>query len=291
MNHTKIFLRGDRKRGGEGVIQLTRPHCLLFITKGSQDRNSHRAGTWEQEMMQRPWRVLLTGLLPMACSACFVIKPRTTSTGVAPPTMGWALLNRWLIEKMPYSFISRRHFLNRDSFLSDDTSLCQVDTKPASTESMCPNMDSNREETVKLTKWKLMQLVGLPHQGFKKTQVEITSSLRRSAEVLQAKPRWLLALDLGEQFSARALLFNRHTESFDKQDFNIRADSHVGLYSLPTILRNLSYLAMLACAMLLIQILSCQLVNRRVKRTRLKRLLLMNIMLCALAKHMLRLYN
>ena len=26
-------------------------------TKGSQDRNSHRAGTRRQELMQRPWRV------------------------------------------------------------------------------------------------------------------------------------------------------------------------------------------------------------------------------------------
>jgi hypothetical protein len=29
---------------------------LLFITKGSQDRNSHRAGTWRQELRQRPWK-------------------------------------------------------------------------------------------------------------------------------------------------------------------------------------------------------------------------------------------
>ena len=28
----------------------------LFITKGSQGRNSSRAGTWRQELMQRPWR-------------------------------------------------------------------------------------------------------------------------------------------------------------------------------------------------------------------------------------------
>ena len=37
---------------------------LLFISKGSQDRNSHRAGTWRQELMQRPWRVLLINCLP-----------------------------------------------------------------------------------------------------------------------------------------------------------------------------------------------------------------------------------
>jgi hypothetical protein len=29
---------------------------LLFITKGSQDRNSQRTGTWRQELMKRPWR-------------------------------------------------------------------------------------------------------------------------------------------------------------------------------------------------------------------------------------------
>ena len=36
--------------------------------------------------------VLRTTLLPLACSACFLIEPRTTSLGMALPTMGWALL-------------------------------------------------------------------------------------------------------------------------------------------------------------------------------------------------------
>jgi hypothetical protein len=34
---------------------------------------------------------------------------------------------------MPYSWISWRHFLNWSFFLCDNSSLCQVDTKPAST--------------------------------------------------------------------------------------------------------------------------------------------------------------
>jgi hypothetical protein len=38
--------------------------------------------------MQRP-RGELTGLLPLACSACFLIEPRTTSPGMVPPQ--WAL--------------------------------------------------------------------------------------------------------------------------------------------------------------------------------------------------------
>jgi hypothetical protein len=35
----------------------------LQIIDGNQDRVSRRAETWRQELMQRPWRVLLTGLL------------------------------------------------------------------------------------------------------------------------------------------------------------------------------------------------------------------------------------
>jgi hypothetical protein len=34
---------------------------------------------------------LLTGLLPLACSACFYIEARATSPGMAPPTVGLAL--------------------------------------------------------------------------------------------------------------------------------------------------------------------------------------------------------
>jgi hypothetical protein len=37
---------------------------------------------------------------------------------------------------MLYSWISWRHFFKRGSFLCDNFSLCQVDTKPASTEGL-----------------------------------------------------------------------------------------------------------------------------------------------------------
>jgi hypothetical protein len=72
--------------------------------------------------------MLLTGLLPLSCSACSLIEPKTTSQGRAPPTNGpphpWSL-----IEKMPYSWISWRHFLKGGSFLCDNSSLWQVDTQ------------------------------------------------------------------------------------------------------------------------------------------------------------------
>ena len=98
---------------------------LLFITKGSQDWNSSRSGS-------RSWcrghgGMLLTGLLPLACSACSLIEPRLPAQrwshpqGAFPP---WSL-----IEKMPYSWISWRHFLNGSSFLWDNSSLCQTDTQ------------------------------------------------------------------------------------------------------------------------------------------------------------------
>ena len=35
--------------------------------------------------------VLLLGLLPLACSACFLIEPRAARPGMATPTRGWAL--------------------------------------------------------------------------------------------------------------------------------------------------------------------------------------------------------
>jgi hypothetical protein len=80
--------------------------------------------------------MLLTGLLIMACSACFLIEPRTTSPRMASPTMGWALPNQSLIKKMPYSLacspILWRHVLNWSSLLSDDSSLCKVGIKLAS---------------------------------------------------------------------------------------------------------------------------------------------------------------
>jgi hypothetical protein len=54
-----------KKQVGEEGIYSAYTSTLLFITKGSQDKNSHREETWRQELMQRPW--------------------------MAAPTMGWDL--------------------------------------------------------------------------------------------------------------------------------------------------------------------------------------------------------
>ena len=113
-----------KKQVGEERVYSAYTSTLLFITKGSQDWNSHRSGS-------RSWcrghgRMLLTGLFPQPCSACFLIEPKTTSPGMAPPTMGWALPIWSLVEKMPYSWILWRHFPNWGFFLCDNSSLCQV---------------------------------------------------------------------------------------------------------------------------------------------------------------------
>ena len=45
-----------KKQIGEERVYLAYTSTLMFITKGSQDKNSHRAETLKQELMQRPWR-------------------------------------------------------------------------------------------------------------------------------------------------------------------------------------------------------------------------------------------
>ena len=64
-------------------------HIIVPHYEGSQDRNSNRAGSWRQELMQRPWRDAAYWLcFPMACSASFLVEPRTTSPRVVPTTAG-----------------------------------------------------------------------------------------------------------------------------------------------------------------------------------------------------------
>lgn len=99
----------DQKQIGEEMVYLAYTSTPQFITKGSQSRNSHREGTWSQELLQKPWRVLLTDLLPMACSACFLMEPRITSPGMAPTTMSWALPHQSPVKKLPYSLLLWGH--------------------------------------------------------------------------------------------------------------------------------------------------------------------------------------
>jgi hypothetical protein len=67
-----------KQLGRKGFIQLTLS-TLLLITKGSQDWNSSRSGAGvDAEAMERCYL--------LACSACFLIEPKTTSPEMVPPT-------------------------------------------------------------------------------------------------------------------------------------------------------------------------------------------------------------
>jgi hypothetical protein len=37
-------------------MQLGKKGFIMFIIKGSQDRNSSRALAWRQELLQKPWK-------------------------------------------------------------------------------------------------------------------------------------------------------------------------------------------------------------------------------------------
>jgi hypothetical protein len=60
-----------KKQVEEERIYLHYIATALIIIEESQGRNSNRAGTWTQDLIHSHGWVLLTGLLPMAYSACF----------------------------------------------------------------------------------------------------------------------------------------------------------------------------------------------------------------------------
>lgn len=47
-------------------------------------------------------KCLITGLLLLACSVCFLIEPRTSIPGITLHTAGWALPHQSLIRKLYY---------------------------------------------------------------------------------------------------------------------------------------------------------------------------------------------
>jgi hypothetical protein len=79
------------KLGMKEFIHLTFTHCC---SSSNEVRTGIHTG---QEPGGRNWcrghgGMLLTGLLPLACSACSFIEPKTTSPGMKPPKMGPPLL-------------------------------------------------------------------------------------------------------------------------------------------------------------------------------------------------------
>jgi hypothetical protein len=80
----------DQKQVVEERVCLAYTSTSQSITERSQDRNSSRTETWRQELIQRPW-------MGAVYSTCFLIESRTTSAGIAPPSVGWSFPHKSLI--------------------------------------------------------------------------------------------------------------------------------------------------------------------------------------------------
>jgi hypothetical protein len=83
-----------KKQVGEERVYSAYTSTLLFITKRSQDWNSHRSGTWSQELMQRLWKdaaywIASPGLLSLLSYRTLDYQARddTTHNGLGPPTL------------------------------------------------------------------------------------------------------------------------------------------------------------------------------------------------------------
>jgi hypothetical protein len=116
------------KLGREGFIQLLLPHCC---SSPKEVRTGTQAGQEAEADAEAMKGCSLLACFPLACSACFLIEPKTTSLEMAPPTRGPpTLITNWenalqldLMEAFPQLKLLSLWWLQ----------LCQVDTKPANT--------------------------------------------------------------------------------------------------------------------------------------------------------------
>jgi hypothetical protein len=71
-----------KQLGRKGFIQLTFPYCC------SSPREVKTGTQADTEAMEGHERMFLIDLLPLACSACSFIEPKTTIPEMVPPTRG-----------------------------------------------------------------------------------------------------------------------------------------------------------------------------------------------------------
>jgi len=96
-----------KKQAGKERVYSAYTSTLLFIAKGNQDWNSGQEAGADAETME--------GCYLLACSACFLIEPRTTSPGMAPPTMGPLCAWGWMCH---HAHVEVRECEGVGSFLS-----------------------------------------------------------------------------------------------------------------------------------------------------------------------------
>lgn len=110
------------KLGMKGFIWLIFPYCSsLLKAVRIRTQTGRDSGGWSWSGGHQG--VILTGLLPIACSACFLMETRTTSPGMSSLTIGWPLPHWPLIEKCLTAAYHRGYCV------SNDSSLCHVDTQ------------------------------------------------------------------------------------------------------------------------------------------------------------------
>lgn len=103
--------------------QLGEERVYLFHHAASIPSSKElKAGTWRRDLMQRPWGALLTGLLLMDFSVCFLIATRVTSPGEA---LLYQLSINKMFHRLPHRPIWWWHFLTWGSYY------CLGDQPPA----------------------------------------------------------------------------------------------------------------------------------------------------------------
>jgi hypothetical protein len=79
-----------RYRGGETLFGLHMSTSLLIIER-SQGRNSGRAGTKRQELMQKPWKGVTYWHVPHVLLSLLSYRTQDHQSRGSTTTMGWAL--------------------------------------------------------------------------------------------------------------------------------------------------------------------------------------------------------
>ena len=127
---------------GKGLFYL---RAYKSTTEGSQGRNLG------QKQRQKHGRMLLSGLPTKTYSSCFLIHLLTTSSGLTPPTMGWALPQNYQLRKYSKTFYTDKYnggIFSVDILSSEMTLACvKVTWKVAST-AFTHNPVSNSNELV-----------------------------------------------------------------------------------------------------------------------------------------------
>ena len=90
--------------------------CLTLPGNNSLSLREIRAGSQGRNCSRGHERLLLTGLLLIACSACCFIASKATSPGIAPPIVSWALPHQ-SVREMHHRLV-HRPVLCGSSFLS-----------------------------------------------------------------------------------------------------------------------------------------------------------------------------